>query len=254
MNSLIEFYVSNKNWIDLIRDGVFFASAITLFTGFGAWLIFLSKKRFTDISAAIKSDLELREKLEPLLIEHILTDAKNNMRDTAIRFVHWKNYPRQLEDDGYKEHLWIKYHRMQPLIPFASSCIDNTGVFIQSHLWFYGLSVYVDKNKYFFLDSKDRKIKGFQEFSDCVIVYHLPFTNIVNFDFKEYIEHEPVFYIKYRYTKRRKLFDDQIFLRKSELREEDKFNYLNLELSQKNWMKKYSLRRVLIRCKLYLFP
>ena len=253
MNSLIEFYVSNKNWIDLIRDVVFFAGAITLITGSVAWFRFLSKKRFTDISAAIRSDLEFREKLEPLLKEHVLEDAKHDVRGTGIRFVYWKNYPRQLNDDGYKEHLWIRYHTTQPLKPFIESYIDNTGVFIQSPLWPGGWSVYVDKNnRCFFVDSKDKKIKGFREISDCVIVYHLPFTNIVGFDFREYIEYEPVFYVRYRYYKRKKLYDDQIVLRRSEFRKTKESDFLSLELSQKNWMKKYSrLKHAFLRCKLF---
>ena len=63
----------------------------------------------------------------------------------------------------------------------------------------------------------------------------MPFTSIVNFDFKEIIEYEPVFYIKYYYTNYKKLYS-QHYVIKEKLGN----NYLRIELDNKNKLEKYS--------------
>lgn len=227
MNWLLDFYIVNEDWISLAKDVAFFLG----FLGFFVLLKFLWNFRFDRKSRTIRENLEFREKMESTLKPYIFDKAKGT-KDIAIRFVHWKNYPANLSDDGFKRHLRIQYEDDKPW----HGWIDNTGInFEDGDIWFLGNSVYVDKNGISFIGPKGNEHDGFEEISNIMIVFHLPFTNIVDFDFREYIEYEPVFYIRYPYTNFRKLYDDEIVLRERQGNE-----YFSRALSLRKLMRKYS--------------
>lgn len=234
MDWLLEIYLAHKNWIDLIKDLVFFAGAYTFFHGVYVLFKILKNKRFSDTASAIEKNLHFREKLEPVLNEFIFETAKNT-KDVAIRFVHWKNYPWKLGRDGYKHYPWIRYFDDNTV---HYGWMDNTGLNIQNPIWYLGYSVYIDTNGIFFTEREGQTFKGFEEFADTTLVFHLPYTNIVNYDFREVIEYEPVFYLKHPYHERKKLYDDHVIVRKR-----DGHGYLNIELSQKHMMRKYTWPR-----------
>lgn len=129
--------------------------------------------------------------------------------------------------------LRVSYHNDRIL---CGSWIDNTGLKVYSPLWWYSNSVYLDeKNGIFFIDKKEQRFKGFVEIRNCILVKHLPYSNIVNFDFKEYIDYDAVLYTKYKYDSK-KLYSDEIILR-----EKEGTPYQRLELNKNLELKKYSV-------------
>ena len=213
----------------------------------GAYLFvrYLRNKKYQSVSYAIHENLKFREKIEHDLDPFIRETAKNT-KDVSIRFVHWKNYPWNLDDDGYKFLLRINYiENKKPHYGW----IDNTGINFEEPLSFFSNSVYIDKDDIFFIAEKNQSFKGFREYKDSVLILHLPFTNIVNFDFKQRIEYEPVFYTRYYYRQWKKLYDDLVILR-----EKEGAKYLNYDLSQTRMLKKYSwLSYHALKVKLWFF-
>lgn len=187
---VLNLYLDNKDWIELVKDAVFFYGAITI-------IKYLWNRNYTRKIKEIDNNLRFRERIEKALSDYVIQKHKNGIKGIAIRFVYWKNYPWKFQNDGFPHSLKIEYHNDQIL---GSSWIDNTGIYFQEPLWFSSSSVYVDANGIFFFARQGSVYKGFVEHSDKCLVTHLPFINIINFDFKEVIEYEPVFYIKYYYT------------------------------------------------------
>lgn len=225
MKIILDTYLEYKDWINLIKDVVF------LFGGY--YLIkYLINKNFTEKSKAIKENLKFREDLEEHLKEYVIEKHKNQV-GIEVRFVHWKNYPSDLDNDGFK-HTLFTYSPAGNILP--SGYIDNTGINIEEPIWRYSRSAYVDGNGIFFFDSVDNDYKGFREYKNTVLVYHLSYKNIVNYDFREFIEYEPVFYITYPYTNVKKLYDDKV-----ELRNKADEEFLMISLNQKKMMREYSV-------------
>jgi hypothetical protein len=79
MDWTLSTYLEYKNWIDLIKDLVFFAGAYVFFK-------FLKNKKFTDVSEQIDKNLRFRRRIESELNDYVYKMYK---RDIAIRFVHW---------------------------------------------------------------------------------------------------------------------------------------------------------------------
>lgn len=203
MQTFIDLYNSYKDWIELIKDLVFFAGAITAFK-------IIRDRKFSARSKEIDENLSFRKKIEEDLQTYVSERSELKNKDIGIRFVHWKNYPWNLNDDAYKHHLFLRYFDEQTH-PYGF--IDNTGIYFQEHVWWFSQSIYVDNKGIFFFDRKELKIEGFKEIPNCVLVFHLPYKNIINFDFREYIEYEPVFYIRYPYNNRKNLYDNKITIR-----------------------------------------
>jgi len=237
MKIILDTYLEHQDWIKLIKDIVFL---------FGAYYLirYIFNKNFTDKSKAIRENLESRAALENHLTKYVLSKHKNNV-EIAVRFVHWKNYPYNLENDAFKHELFT-YPKENGIMP--SGYIDNTGINIVEHTWFCSQSTYVDKKGIFFIASKGQYFSDFKEFQNTVLVLHLPYTNIVNYDFREIIEYEPVIYITAPYTNFKKLYDDKVVMRNKPGEE-----YLNINLNQKNMMKKHSwLRYQSFKFKMFL--
>lgn len=226
MEKILLFYSENQTFINFIKDCVYVV---------GVWSLirYLLNWNYVRKTTQIDSNLKFRKRIESALDDYVIDTHRNGRKDVGIRFVHWKNYPWFLKDDGYKNFLYIKYLDKRIL---GSSWIDNTGIYFYEILWFTSTSVYVDERGRFFFDSKGKDYKGFAEYKNKCLVMHLPFSNIINFDFREVIEHEPVFYIKYKYTKYKKLYSNQYVIR-------EKFGdeYLRLELDNRKQISKYFL-------------
>lgn len=236
---LLTLHKEHKDLIDFIKDVVFFTGAYYLIKA--AWLFFryVKNRRYKEKSKEIDHNINFRERLEPLLNEYIFDAAKGTM-DISIRFVHWKNYPRQLEQDGYKFLLRINYIGNGAKEMPHYGWLDNTGVNFENPIWFYSNSLYVDKDGWFFIGEEGKEHKGFTEISDSVLVLHLPFSNIINYDFREKIDYEPVFYIKYEHSDFDNLYSNEIILREKQGTE-----YKRLILSKHKRIAKFS------KCKYY---
>ncbi len=193
---------------------------------------YFRNKAFSSSVDRIKSDLEYRSLIESKLGKYVLEKHENGIKGAGIRFVYWKNYPSKLENDAYKHNLWAEYDDTRLIY---SSWINNTGLYFQESLWYTSTSAYVDDKGIFFFDKPSKGYKGFTEHKNKCLVFHLPFSNIVNFDFEEIIEYEPVFYIKFKYNDFKNLYDPIYILRN---RMDD--NYFRLELDSSKEIKKYS--------------
>ncbi|WP_036308601.1 hypothetical protein, partial [Methyloglobulus morosus] len=151
--SVLSFYKNNKDWIDLIKDIIFiFGVPLLLYKSYK----YLKDRTLISKTEKIETNLRFRDRIESELQNYVLEKNKNGKKDIGIRFVYWKNYPWQLSDDGYKHFLKIEYHHDLIL---GSSWIDNTGINFQEHLWYFGNSVYVDKNEIFFFAPKETTYK-----------------------------------------------------------------------------------------------
>ena len=123
--------------------------------------------------------------------------------------------------------------------------IDNTGIFFTEPVWFFNQSFYIDKDDIFFLAKEGQNYEGFKELSNKILVRHMPFTKIVNYDFKERIEYEPIFYIKHSY-KCKKLYSDAY-----QINEKQGGEHFTYEVTRKKNLKKYSwIRYKLLKLKL----
>lgn len=206
MMDILKTYLEYRDWIDLIKDIFFIFSSLAIFRAIYLYVHYIKKREYLEKSVEIEKNLTLREGLGNALEEYI---GEKKTGGISIRFVFWKNYPENLQNDAYKFFLHINYLDNRPHYGW----IDNTGVNFEESVWYFGNSIYIDKNGIFFSDKKGQKHKGFEEILDPVLVLHMPFSNIVNYDFIDRVEYEPVFYIKYKYTKWRRLYDDNIVLR-----------------------------------------
>lgn len=193
----------------------------------------------------IENNLKFRERVELPLQQYIIENYKNGIKDIGIRFVYWKNYLNHIdvEDDGFKHFLRVEYNDG---VLIDSSWLDNKGIFFQEHLWFYSRSVYEGKRGIFFFAPSGQNYYGFTEHRNCILIRHLPFANIINFDFKEVIEYEPVFYIKYKYTNYKKLYSSSYTIR-----EKHGAPYFQLELDSKNYRNYNVLLRLRISISKY---
>lgn len=221
-----------KPWIDLIQDTAFLLGIIPFFIAIFKFIKFLKARDFLIASEKIESNLRFRERIEPKLENYILEKHKNKIKDIGVRFIYCKNYPREISKDAYKHLLRIEYNDQRIL---GASWINNTGIYFQEHLWFSNTSAYVDQEGVFFFASSGGVYKNFTEHKNKCLVIHLPFTNIVNFDFEEKIEYEPIFYTKVPHNDFKSLYS-QIFA----LRERIEDTYFRLELDRRKQIKEYS--------------
>lgn len=231
MHKILELYQEYSDWINLIKDLAFLAGAITFIKAAFTFFEYFKNRHFLDTTAIIDRNLNFRSRLEALLEGYIFKKAVD-IKDISIRFIHWKNYPQKLDKDGYKHLLNINYFENKPHYGW----IDNTGVYFEEPIWNDGSSIYIDKNKIFFFDRKGKNHKGFEEIADVRIVFHMPFSNIINYDFKELVEYEPVFYTKYKYTDRNNLYNDTL-----SVRERQGSEYKCILLSQSKRIVRFSL-------------
>lgn len=134
--------------------------------------------------------------------------APKNMRDIGIRLLYMKNYPYNLDKDGFRFMLYYYFitERHQP-----SGYISGKGLHVMEHLWFWEEAIYYNsKNGKWFIDKKGRSIRGYHELNYKQLVKRIPFANIFGYDFNSdwADKGEPVFYTKYRYTDWKLYADD----------------------------------------------
>jgi hypothetical protein len=234
--TILSLYEQYTTLINFIKDIVSFAGIVTLFRYFYNW-------NYIRKTTQLQQNIEFRKKIESELESYVLEKHGNGCRNIDIRFIYWKNYPSQLDNDAFPHSLNIEYHNNTPLM---SSWIDSTGIYFQQDI---SLSVYVHRcTGIFFIAPKGKQYREFTEYAEKRLITHLPFTNIVNFDFSEIIEYEPVFYTKHKYNKCKKLYSNNYTIR-----EKLGDNISTLELDTRKKISKYSWIRFkakLILCKL----
>ncbi|GBR72733.1 hypothetical protein NO1_0229 [Candidatus Termititenax aidoneus] len=214
-------YDQIRPWIDIIQTIIYFLGFV--------WIInWLRNRQFNLKVEEIRRNLQVRGKIGSLLNEYVYEHHKNGNKDIAVLFVYWKNYPWHLENDGYKFHIY--WHDSNG-ITLPSGFISNTGIYVVEYPWFYSESLYVDKNGMWFVAKKGKQYKGFTETTGKFwIIYELPYSNIINFDFEQ---DKPIIYIRYKYNSH-KLYSNEVRIRN--LQEE---LWLALDLENRNFVQKY---------------
>lgn len=242
MNQVLDFYKDNKEWINLAKDFVFLVGFIGLIKFLWTW-------NFRRKTASIEQNLKLRDNIGDKINEYVFEKHEGGIKDIGIRLVYWKNYPWRLENDAFNHMLWLRYVGRNTT-PFG--WIDKTGINFIEHIWWLGRSIYLNKYGIFFVDKEKKYHNGFEEFNNKILVQHMPFSRIINFDFKDYIDYEPVFYIRYKYTQNSKLYDDELIIAN---RDDDDFFqktiYLSMMVSSPHSPKYYYLMAMALLKRLF---
>lgn len=195
----------------------------------GLW--YLKSRAFLDRSNEIKNNLEVRRFIDEQLTTYILGKNTNGIKDIGIRFIYWKNYPNNLQNDAYNHLLHYEVDPRDGVL--LGSWIDNIGIFFQDDLSFTNRSIYYNSsNGIFYIDRESKSHKGFTEYRNKILIMHLPYSNIVNYDFRDLIEYEPVFYIKYKYD------DDKLYSNEYVCRERNGDEYFRLTLDRRRYLKR----------------
>lgn len=224
-NFMVNAYKNNLEPINMIKDMFVVGSVYEI-------IKYLFNKNRIEKENQLKSDLKFNKNIQTNLFEYVLLENKNEIKDICIRFIFIENYPWQIENisnDGFKHYLYVKTYENR--IKFKT-WIDHTGVWFKHHLWFSENSIYINSNDEYFITKKSQNYPNFQEYSNKIILLHLPFKNIIEVDFDNKIEYEPIFYIKYAYDDYKNLYDDQIIVIN---KNEDEL--LNLKLNRNNEIK-----------------
>lgn len=202
---MIEFYYNNiKNIIDIIQDIVFIIGIFPI-------IVFVKNYLFNKKKEEIAGNLQIRKDIKEKLLEHANEYDRSSPKSVGIRLVHWKNYPWKLNNDGYKQILYYDVN-MDKICHPRENFLSNTGILIEEDLGWFGKTVYKGKYGVYFIAKKDKIFRGFEEIKqDIKLVYTLKYKHIINWDFEEKIEYEPVFYTRYKYNNQ-KLYENEFIV------------------------------------------
>ncbi len=219
-----------------IQDYAELAANLIVIIGAIPFLLWLRRFSFERKKKQIKDNLVIKENIKEKLREHVDGYDRSKPHDIGIRLVHWKNYPWKLEDDGYKQLLYYDTN-LDKRLDHGVEFLTNTGILVDEHIWFFDNALYLGKYGTYVVDKSGRKLAGFEEVKQRVkLVKTLQYKHIINWDFEEKIEYEPVFYVRYPYTKR-KLFEDDFFAQNYDDDGIKKGLYLHKWLNRRNRVK-----------------
>ena len=207
----VHWYVQHKNDIDFIKDIIFAIGLIATFYGYYKILRLLTQRKLLNKRQEMEYDSKLYTEIKDKLKEYIeeFDMAPKNLRDVGIRLLYIKNYPYNLDNDGFPFMLYYYFitERHQP-----SGYISGKGIYVMEYLWSWGGAVYYNgDNGKWFTAKKGLTFKGYQELPNKQLVKRIPFANILGYDFNSdwADKGEPVFYTRYRYTDAR-LYADEL--------------------------------------------
>lgn len=211
LNNIVQWHIENKDYIDLFKDVLFAIGVIATFYGYFKLLKFLARRKTLNKKQEMENDLRLYNEIYKKLKEHVDDyDAKpNDLKDIGIRLLYMKNYPYNLEKDGYSQMLY--YYFMSERHK-ATGYISGKGLYVLEHLWYLSTAIYYNpSNEKWFIDEKGKKFKKYKQLPHKQLVKRIPFSNIYGYDFNSdwADKGEPVFYTKYKYYKW-KLFADNM--------------------------------------------
>ena len=203
MSDILNWYVQNKNLIDLIKDVVFVIGASATFVGFYQLIKFLVQRKTLNKRQEMANDARLYVELHDGIKDHVEgygLEYKSHLRDISVILMHIKNYPNNFESDGFKHNLYYyifdKGHK-------PSGYISSNGIYVVDFLRQSNQSIYYNfKSGKWFISKENRKIRRYDELNLQHLVKRIPFANIFGYDFhSDWADYgEPVLYTKYKYT------------------------------------------------------
>lgn len=210
MEEVVNWYVQNKDLIDLIKDVVFVFGAVATFVGFYQLVKFLLQRKMLNKRQEMDNDSRLYTEIYDELKEYVEGyDLKpDQLRDVGVRLLYMKNYPYNLDNDGFRQELYY-YFFTQNHRP--SGYISGKGLYVVDYLRHFSNSIYYNpKNGKWFMDKEKRTFRRYKELRLQHLVKRIPFANILGYDFNSdwADKGEPVFYTKYKYTSWRLFADD----------------------------------------------
>jgi hypothetical protein len=221
-SAILSWYESTTMSWNLIKDIIYMSGLL-----YGLYKInrFIRSYSFDKKCKDIEDNLEMRNRIEKHIADFISGKPKHNKR-TRLCLTHWKNYPSQFIHGTFNEYniyynLSIRGENF-PRTGFA----DNVGLYFEEELdrgnyGFYNKAneLYINKKYGYdicFFGKSNRNYRGYKKANkllNLTRVFHLPYKNIVNFDFKEYLEYSPVVYVRHKpYS--RKLFSKSVYIAK----------------------------------------
>ena len=200
MKIIIDWYIQNVIAINLVKDVVFFISAISIVVGAYHILIAfsLSKIKCREMENDKKKYLDIREKLSEYVNRSGENEIKNH--DIEVKLLKIKNYPHNLSKDGYGKSLFC--YRQTPAHEITGY-ISSSGIFLIYGIYYMEGSIYYDAiREKWFLSKGGEKHRKYIELKDKYLIVKIPFSNIVgyNFDSDWGEERVPIFYTKYKYN------------------------------------------------------
>ncbi len=200
-NNIVSRYVQHKDYIDFVKDVIFAIGVIASFYGYFKFLKFLTQRRTLYKRQEMENDTkiygEIRDKLKEYVEDYGATPT--NLRDTGIRLLYMKNYPYNLDNDGFK---FMLYYYFMTEHHKPSGYISGKGLYVLDYIRYFSDSIYINpKNGKWFIDKEGQSFKKYKELEHAQLLKRIPFTNIFGYDFNsDWAEGEPVFYTKYRYN------------------------------------------------------
>lgn len=203
---MLEWYIKNEILINFIMDAMTIVGFITTFYAIIKIVSYIKTRKLQNKINEMRHDKQLYDAISYELEEYIGTGD----HDYSIRLVYYKNYPNRLEKDNFRKFLfWYKFSKKHIPCGYAS----NTSISTIDEVSSSGDKIYYNnKTHKWFIDRPKKHFKKYQELPHDMIIYHLPFQNIIDYRFgtSDWTDkHEPVFFTKYKFNSR-KLFRDDI--------------------------------------------
>lgn len=186
-------------------------ASLVVIAGAGPIFFWLKNHSFEKKRKEIRENLVMRDDIRDKLRNHADGYDRSTPRDMGIRLVYWKNYPWNLDDDGYKQILYYNTN-LNKKLSHDTEFLNNIGILVEEHIWYVNKSLYLGKFGTYIIDRSGQNIAGFLEIKQKVkLVKTLRYKYIINWDFEEKIGYEPIFYTKYTYTNQ-KLYDEDFLV------------------------------------------
>jgi len=193
-----------------MKDCVFVVGLIATFYGYFKFVMFLRQRKALNKRQEMENDARLHGEIHEKLKEYVDSYAasQNDMRDIGVRLLYIKNYPYELDNDGFSQMLYYYFmsegHK-------ATGYISGKGLYVMDYLAIFDNSIYYNsKNEKWFISSSGRSFRGYKELEHKQLVKRIPFANIYGYDFNSdwADKGEPVLYTKYKYDKWKLFADD----------------------------------------------
>lgn len=203
---MLEWYCSNETLVNFIIDIITIVGFITAIYAICDIIKYLRTRKMQNKINEMQRDEQTSHTLSRELEKYIGSGG----HDYGVRLVFYKNYPYKLDDDGFRKYsYWYKFSEKH--VP--SGYISNTDVAIIEEVSFCGDRIYYnEKTHKWFIDGSNKQFKKYLELPYDMIIYRLPFQNILGYRFgsSDWTDkHEPVFFTKYKYNSW-KLFGDNM--------------------------------------------
>ncbi len=209
-NDMVGWYAQHQNDINFVKDVIFAIGVLATFYGYIKFLKFLTQRKMLNKRQEMENDAKLYYEVHDKLKEYVedFGATPTNLRDIGIRLLYIKNYPYNLDNDGFRFMLYYYFmtERHKP-----SGYISGKGLYVLDYIRYFSSSFYVNpKNGKWFIDKQGRSFKKYRELTHEQLLKRIPFENIFGYDFNSdwSDKGEPVFYTKYKYTDWKLFADD----------------------------------------------